>query len=123
MNELILYGHSYIDEENDDVYITVYKGLYEIQSTNSHKRYNAVRHILGMNLTKRLVWKGRKHPQKVTSIEGGILQLGPYTPCREINSVLTALGYSAGEISELIAIIVSKSNDPILKSNGAAIPF
>ena len=76
-----------------------------------------------MNLTKRLIWKGRKHPQKVNNIEDGILQVGPYTTCREINSVLTSLGYSPGEILELIAIIESKSNDPTLKSNGAAVPF
>ena len=123
MNDTIFYGYSYTDEENGDIYVSVYRGLYDIQSTNSHKRYNAVRHILGINLTQRLIWKGRKHPQKVREIGDGFLQIGDYTPCSEINSVFTSLGYSAEEITELLAIIVSKSGDTALKSNGSAISF
>jgi hypothetical protein len=123
MNDTILYGYSYTDEETNHIYVTVYRGLYDIKSTNSHKRYNAVRHIIGMNLTRRLIWKGRKHPQKVTEIGDGFLQIGDYTTCREINSVFTSLGYSPEEITELLTIIVSKSDDPALKSNGSAVSF
>jgi hypothetical protein len=124
MDEAILYGHSYVDEETDDTYISVYRGIYDVKSTNSNKRYPAVYNILGINLTRRLIWKGRKHPLKVTEIgDDGFLRIGPFQTCREINGVLTSLGYSAEQIAELLNIIESKSNDPTFKADGLTLSF
>jgi len=123
MDETTLYGNSYTDEDNNDIYLNVYRGLYTIQSTNSHKRYPALRMILGMNLTKRCLWKQQKHPKKVTEIVDGFLRLAPYTVCRELSSVLLSLECSPQQITELLAVIASKSDDPTLKTNGAVVSF
>lgn len=123
MDAPILYGDTYGDEETGDMYLSVYRGVYDIQSTNSHKRYPALRQILGINLTQRLLWKSQRHPQKITLIEDGVLRLGPYRACRELNSVLTSLDYSPEQRTELLAVIASKSDDPTLKANGVVISF
>jgi hypothetical protein len=121
MDETILYGYSYTDDETDDRYISIYRGIYEARSRTSS--YPAVRHVLGINLTRRLIWRGHKYSEKVTEFGDDFIRVGRYTVCREINSVFISLGYSSEEITELLDIIASKSADPALKANGTAVSF
>jgi hypothetical protein len=117
MDAPILYGDNWAAQTSGDIYIFVYRGPYP------GNRYPVARMILGINLTQRLLWKAQKYPLKVTEIGDGFLRLGPYRTCRELNSVLTSLDYSPEQRTELLAVIASKSDDPILKANGVVISF
>jgi hypothetical protein len=110
-----LYASHYSDET--DTYFSVYQGIYETRSTNSHKVYPSVKCLGCINMTQRIFHKMAKHPQKVIAQDGVNITLNGYQRTyTELTALFVELGYSTDELNEITEVVLSKSFDPTVKA-------
>ena len=113
-----LYATQYTDDENGDIWLAIFKGLYQKQSTRGNIIYPVVKFIGNVNINQRRFLKGAKHPKKITIQQDGTLSLtnsvdGGITL---LTILLTEVGYPQILINEIINVINTQSINPNIKT-------
>ena len=111
MNQLTLYSYSYIDDENGDLFIDIYKGILLPNTPSNPRKYPIVR-ILGIvNLTKRFFLKYRKDLSKVDILANEHLRLLNAMELQTMRSQLLEFEYDEEFITLLTNVIHNSSNN------------
>ena len=112
-----LYANQYTDDENGDIWLAIYQGIYEKQSTRGNIVYPAVRHLGNINITQRQFLKGAKHPKKVVNQEGDTIILNGYDNIfTRMSTKFTELGYPQTLLDEITNVILTNSANPNIKT-------
>jgi hypothetical protein len=78
---------------------------------------SVVKFIGNININQRLFLKGAKHPQKITINEDGTIRFSnSNTIIRQLNTLLTDLGYPQTLIDEITNVINIQSVNPNIKT-------
>ena len=127
MEELRLYAKQYngTDDfitqiDNGERILSVYQGIIQHHAARGNITYPTLRYLGNINITRRIFYKGAKHPRKITHQEDNNVILFNHGNNIEntytlMSTLFREFGYPDTLLNEITEVIMRESNNPRLK--------